>query len=91
MLSEYGRVDFFVRVLEIIDAMACGANATNTTDDGGEAQDFDLWYVGVLMQIVATFFGALGNVFIKQSFNVHEAAEADSSLDAAGRRRARLV
>ena len=52
---------------------------------------FDLWYVGVLLMVLSTFFGALGNVFIKQSFNVEARSNADSSLTDAARRRARLV
>ena len=67
-----------------------------TTLLGSEAQpvdgaDFDLWYVGVLLMVLSTFFGALGNVCIKQSFNVQASADADSSLTPAARRRARLV
>ena len=56
-----------------------------------DGADFDLWYVGVLLMVLSTFFGALGNVCIKQSFNVEASAEADSSLTPAARRRARLV
>ena len=75
------------------DGMA--SSATNLTDSE-EAQplagaDFDLWYVGVLLMVLSTFFGALGNVCIKQSFNVEASAAADSSLTPAARRRARLV
>ena len=71
------------------------SSATNLTDSE-EAQplagaDFDLWYVGVLLMVLSTFFGALGNVCIKQSFNVEASAAADSSLTPAARRRARLV
>ena len=56
-----------------------------------DGADFDLWYVGVLLMVLSTFFGALGNVCIKQSFNVEASADADSSLTPAARRRARLV
>ena len=71
------------------------SSASNLTDSE-EAQplagaDFDLWYIGVLLMVLSTFFGALGNVCIKQSFNVEASAAADSSLTPAARRRARLV
>jgi hypothetical protein len=68
------------------------ASSSNQTDTGEEAgEEFDLWYVGVLMMVLSTFFGALGNVFIKQSFNVKATADADDSLSPAARRRARFV
>ena len=72
------------------------ASSTTNLTDSEEAQplagaDFDLWYVGVLLMVLSTFFGALGNVCIKQSFNVEASADADSSLTPAARRRARLV
>ena len=63
--------------------------ATEVQSEDGE--DFDLWYVGVMLMVLSTFFGALGNIFIKQSFNVTERADADSSLTPAARRHARLV
>ena len=56
-----------------------------------DGADFDLWYVGVMLMVLSTLFGALGNVCIKQSFNVQASADADSSLTPAARRRAKLV
>ena len=43
-----------------------------------DGADFDLWYVGVMLMVLSTLFGALGNVCIKQSFNVQASADADS-------------
>jgi len=81
---------------DVADGMASVERSATNLTDSEEAPplagaDFDLWYVGVLLMVLSTFFGALGNVCIKQSFNVEASAAADSSLTPAARRRARLV
>ena len=76
------------------DCIVMPGSATTLPDSDAQpvdGADFDLWYVGVLLMVLSTFFGALGNVCIKQSFNVEASADADSSLTPAARRRARLV
>ena len=67
------------------------ANTSNGTISLEDAEEADLWYIGMILQILSTFFGAVGNLFIKQSFTVQKQADSQPTLSDAERRRAKLV